>query len=157
MKNYILILILFFSLNSYSVEIVIESYGLYGVSGSKRVLQMGAPSGYTNLAERFYLLETTNKIPMKLGETFGLMYRVEEGCENGVVLEERIMIPNATMVRPKDSFKVSEIIGTFVAECGAQLNFMFGFDEERELVPGKWVFSIGPPSKTLISKEFNIE
>ena len=158
MRYHILIITLFLSLNVFASEnVVVESYGLYGAVGSKRVPEQGSPTGYTNEVERFYLVEATKEVSMKIGETFGLKYRVDEGCGIGSVIDQRITVPNAGMVRPQDNSRVSAIIGSRIARCGEQYDFMFSFDEEWELVPGKWIFSIGSPSKTLVSIEFNIK
>lgn len=114
------------------------------------------PSGFTRRATAL-ITKTTDMVPAKLGQRFGILYVVE--CPSGpepiqftkTVAHPPITRPDGTV---SESFRFTEL---HRAINGVVSNFTgYAFDHSYELVPGSWRIGMEYNGRLLFEKAFTV-
>jgi hypothetical protein len=134
--------------------IKIVDYGLYEREITKRVkTEYGAADFIKNVK----LVEKTEKIPAKIGTSFGLQFLVE-GKPKGeaVVLKIVLLFPQPGLRNPKTDKIYHKLEGPNKCMIGETSYTGFEFEQEWNLVPGEWKIQLWYNDKMMAEKAFSI-
>jgi hypothetical protein len=141
-----------------TIEAKITNYGLYKAEGLDN--KMRHPSEEVYLSEYYVLSieKTTDVIPLKKETAFGFTWSA-----NGFNMNEKQVIiyriEHPPMILPSGvTSTISNLSGILTTEDGRfEDTFCYSFEEDFEMVPGKWTVSAIHNDKVLVSKTFTIQ
>jgi Domain of unknown function (DUF3859) len=131
--------------------------GLYRVETGERIPEATAPTGAIEPAIKFTNIENTETVPARIGVEFGLEYRIAgepEGTE--ITLEFLVNYPEAGIADPESPMPLRETKYELAKPIGELLYFGYGFENDWELVPGRWGFEIWHDGRKLAEEHFNV-
>lgn len=139
----------------------ILEFGTYKVIESKSDLPVRSRSGKqqpsVHIAKTVKFLVHTNRIRAVKGTSFGFRYKLTNMPTNGLVpLEFETVHPEFTLPDGrKDTGRVLEVQvepkdGGWVSHNG------YRFDDDFELAPGEWKFTIYHEKRKILSKTFHV-
>lgn len=133
------------------------AFGTFTSSGTKRFTRGATRSAPpADHIEDYRFEDFTTRIPMVLGTQFGLEYQVNTKPKNRPIsLTTIIRFPEPGLQAPRGK-TYTESKETYRRKVGEPHLHGYGFDEEWELVPGKWVFEVWHNKAKLISKTFTV-
>jgi hypothetical protein len=101
-------------------------------------------------------MEYTTDIPAELGVNFGFQYVINSSPKGKPIrVTTVIKFPEGGLQRPGARL-YTESRDTHDVIMGNKLLHGYGFDEEWEIVPGKWVFELWYKDARLIKKTFTV-
>lgn len=105
---------------------------------------------------KYRFREFTSQIEMVIGQEFGIEYQVNRKPRGRPIeITTVIHFPEPGLVHPRGhTYLKSE--ETKMVKIGYPHLHGYGFDEEWELVPGKWVFEVWHKKAKLVSKTFTV-
>lgn len=140
-------------------QIEIIDYGIYKTQPSDEVLKTDFPvGGVFKPAYEKEFVKKTDQIPAILGLSFGYRFIVK-GNPQGQTAILKFVILHPEMVNPNNGEPFKKHIYNYESTIGQTNSFSrhsFKFDEEWELVPGKWVLKLYYKNKLLAEKSFTI-
>jgi hypothetical protein len=134
----------------------ILDYGIYNEEVREIIKDESVPGG-TRGSARYSLIEETNKIPAKLGISFGFRYKLYGVPEKSKLKFKRLFFfPKQGLTdkgKGRTYYKAQlddELIVRETMEIG------YKFEHPWELVPGKWSFQVWYEGKKLAEKTFTV-
>jgi len=102
------------------------------------------------------LVETTDRIPLRIGERFGFCFEVTGFLEDGEVdLQKIVTHPSAQSGERKFEGFVQEVelqvVGGKAAGCIGH-----SLESERDLIAGRWTIALGAGETTLLERSFEL-
>jgi len=159
MKKYLLsILVILLFLTGCAAEITggkILKYGIYTATEVKIVKAEGTAAGKRRISEDAEILENTTQIPATIGKGFGIRY-VINGKPDGRQINIRVKVAHPPMKNPEKEKAVTISEYTRKAKIGTIIWNDYTFDEEWELVTGKWTIQIYYKDQKLLEKTFTV-
>jgi hypothetical protein len=137
-----------------AVEIL--GYGIVESRSSKSRIGYSKESIAIDAVEDIRLLQHTSDIPGVLGTEFGMLYKINstpKGAQFQVT--SVIKFPEGGLTDEKGKV-YEQATETFNVAIGERSFYCFGFDEQWEIVPGKWVFQIWHKNSRLAQRTFNV-
>lgn len=122
---------------------------------SVRIVDYGIYDKVDDAALSRLLVQTTT-IPAKIGTSFGFRY-VTEGLPRGAVARLTYQDSYPGLQNPKGGEPLKDVEYSNEVEVGTADICAFTFEEEWELVPGEWTFSIGRNGKLLAEQTFTVQ
>jgi hypothetical protein len=137
-------------------EVEIIEAGLFAVGPTEQIDDQGVISGRRRLVDNSKLIESTNVISGRLGSTFGFRYKLVGEPSGAVVALKVITKFPAKLRNPKtgdektdDEYVINRTIG--------DVHFRgYGFDNEWEIIPGKWSFELWLDDRKLTEQTFEV-
>lgn len=124
------------------------------VSGYRRAATRNSPPA--DGVEKYRFDNFTSEIPMEIGKMFGIEYQINTKPKGRPIqITTIIRFPDPGLSDPKGHNYLESKDTNFV-EIGRPQLHGYGFDEDWELVPGKWVFEVWYKKAKLISKTFTV-
>ena len=156
--NYILLILIFFwsscagaqSTNNVIKRVELLDYGILNINKIKTIDTSLTASGKYTIAKMTSVKKTTDLIIAKKHEAFGITYKVI-GNPHGtkVLLTIKIIHPP---IKGRTSSKAK--IWAYIGEPDYTF---YSFDEDYELLEGKWKIQIWNKNKKLLEKVFHIK
>src|SRR5262245_22068926 len=117
----------------------------------------GTASRQRNVLSYTGLIEPTTRIEAKIGVHFGLRYRVVGRPNNATVkLTSVTLYPAPGLKNPKAASHQPRGEHPLFATIG-QINYRgYVFEQDWELVPGKWTFELWDGERKLASQSFDV-
>jgi hypothetical protein len=137
-------------------EISITAYG-YGTVEKTGIteVQKDTAAGRLNIVNNFVISEQTDKIPSKIGTTFGIKYIVKgRPIGANIAILVRWTHPPITPSGKKTAVITEEAYR--YKTIGKETFIIYTFEEEWELMPGKWTCQLFHKDKLLAEKSFEI-
>ncbi|MBI3548095.1 MAG: DUF3859 domain-containing protein [Elusimicrobia bacterium] len=138
-------------------KIEIVEAGIYKVEVASRERVDGLAGGKLSIVKNSTLLKATTTIPMKIGTTFGIRYKVI-GSPDGSKAELKIVTnypkegvrdPGQKRTLYASTYPVNKTIGLVTYKS-------YTLEEGWELVPGRWSFEVWYGDKKMAEQEFTI-
>ena len=130
-------------------------YGLFKKSPKVNFIEKNykSPTGYFIRTDDIILLKKASEIKIDIGKVIGIKYYLECSLDNEFVnFQCKIIHPK--LINPKNGISFTETIENKY-DYANRINFDFyEFEEEWELVSGRWKFQIFENNKLLLNKEF---
>lgn len=99
-------------------------------------------------------IETTDKVPAKLGTKFGMRYKLAGKTVDGEPLTLLYLTPG---VNSPDGLRHDKFVVTQKMVPGAPMDTMaFEFTEPYEIVPGQWQFMVFQGDRKLAEQTFTV-
>ena len=139
----------------YGIDLI--EYGIYEYSSYERTKDDKSPSGYLRRIKGVSFVEKTEIINARIGKRFGIQFIIQGEPEGEEVdVEIVITLPPEGIKNPEKLEPIYKIQRIKKVKIG-NINLKgYGFDNEYEIVPGKWVFQISYNNEVLLKKEFII-
>jgi len=140
-----------------AVAIDILRAGIYKAVETSRVKADESSSGFVSKLKGIEMVKETNTIPAKVGIRFGFWYLVRgTPLQSMTTITQVIIFPPKGLKKPgKERVYQSKI--DFQAKIGGYGYISYAFDDEWEVVPGKWIVQLWHTGKKLAEKTFNVE
>jgi hypothetical protein len=139
---------------SSDVSVRIEDFGLYRFEGILLTEDVTQATG-SRQEGHHVLIQTTDRIPAKLGVIFGIGFVVDAPANIREVTFRRITrFPPPGLTNPKTgrTHLFNESLRTY--QVGQKLHATYGFDEEWEIVPGTWRIELWDSEHKAAEKAF---
>jgi hypothetical protein len=136
------------------ISLRVQEYGLFRVETTQTFADPTHVAGRRHLG-RHVLLQTTDRIPLEQGVTFGLAVALEgpmDGREWTLRRVTRFPVPGLTNPRTGKIQPYEERL--FILRVGETATVSFTFDHEWEMVPGIWAFEYWQGEEKLAEKVF---
>jgi hypothetical protein len=130
----------------------VSSSGRYAGSGGGFV----RTAGHALVGSEDRLLETTDQIPLRLGERFGFCFEVTGFLEDGEVDLQKIVTHPAA--RPGESRFEGFVQEVELRVVGGKAGGCIGhaLASERDLIAGRWTIALGAGETTLVERSFEL-
>lgn len=137
------------------VTATLDSFGIYQLQTVGRVQDTGVSSGAVNFASSQNLLKQTDVVDARLGLTFGLNF-TPRGTPPAAQIHVKARITHPPIRNPQTNrvFTVEEYSRT--ERLGIPSFSSFTFENEWEMVPGKWTFQICYGDDVIVEKSFTV-
>lgn len=135
----------------------LEGYGVLQVDAAvaERPANMGIASEYANVSMQHSVVKTTDVVEAKLGVAFGINFRITEPpLGSGVTTLVKIQHPPITNPVTGRTVTVDEDTRRDVS--GASTYSAFVFENDWEIVPGPWTFTVFANGKRVLEKTFTV-
>lgn len=103
------------------------------------------------------LVEETDRVPLRLGERFGLCFEVAGFLEDGEADLQKIVTHPALSVGDRTADGYVQTIELTVVNGRAAGCIGHTLESEAELVPGQWSVALGAGETTLLERTFTLE
>ena len=133
----------------------ILKHGIYTSTEVKIVKAEGTAAEKRRISEDVEFTENTTQIPAILGNTFGIKY-VINGKPEGRQINIRVLWKHPPMKNPQKEKASTISEHTRKAKIGNIIWNGYQFDEEWELVAGKWTIHIYHKDQKLLEKTFTV-
>jgi hypothetical protein len=133
----------------------ISDYGIISAQHVEQKVSTSNPPHKENISINPKVIKRTTEIPAILGEGFGYIY-VIKGEPKGKLIPITIAYRVPEQKNPETGKIYSTFELKFDREIGSEYHTAYRFDEEWELVPGKWSIEIFYRGKKVLEKTFNI-
>ena len=137
-----------------AVEIL--GYGVVESRSSKTRIGYTKESIAVDAVEGIRLLEHTSDIPGVLGTEFCMLYKINSTPKGAQFEVSSVIIFPEGGLTDKKGKVYAQATETFNVAIGKKSFYCFGFDEQWEIVPGKWVFQIWHKKSRLAQRTFNV-
>ena len=131
--------------------------GIFEVTIGQQTADASTPTGVASAVDSYKNIEATTEIPGRLGLEFGFQYVIvgaPEGAE--VPVEITYTFPAPGLIDPADPKPVLESRITRDKKIGETIYLGYGFENEWEIVPGTWTFSVSYKGKELGEQSFTV-
>lgn len=138
-------------------RIEIVGKGIYLVETGERIPEATAPTGAIEPATNFTNIETTEEVPARIGVEFGLEYQIAgepEGAD--VTLEFLVTYSDAGIADSESPMPLRETRYELPKPIGEPVYLGYGFENDWELVPGRWTFEIWHDGRQLAEEHFSV-
>jgi hypothetical protein len=140
---------------SSDVSARIESFGLYRIERVADVVDATHAGGRRAIGGKAVLLEATDRVPLKLGISFGVELVLDAPHPVQSAKVRRITrFPPPGLRDPKTGRNFTSHEATIPLPVRVRLPFTFVFDEAWELVPGDWKFEFWIDDEKAAEKTF---
>ena len=136
------------------ISLRIQEFGLFGTERSQTFADPTHVAGHRHIG-RHVLLQTTDRVPLKKGVTFGLAVALDgpiDGREWTLRRVTRFPVLGLTNPRTGKAQLYEERL--FILRVGETATVSFTFDHEWEMVPGIWAFEYWHDEEKLAEKIF---
>jgi hypothetical protein len=136
-------------------RIDVADYGIYTVDRTER----GTDTQGINQASATSINHTgaTRSVPARIGTTFGFRYTVAGRPEDATVEIRRIVVFPSPGLRPPSSPRsVLQDEAKAEAKLGQLSYFFYTFEEDFELLPGRWSLELWQGSRRLTAQSFAV-
>ena len=131
----------------------------YGVTKSTIIDKSSAEmtiAGTIKMTKNPSVIKHTNKIPAKIGSSFGVIYIINGDIKN-IIVPIDIQVSHPPMVNPKTKKIITTQKLQLKHSIGQEHHFSFTFDNEYELAAiGKWIFQFSHNGKLIAEQPFDI-
>ena len=132
----------------------VTEVGIYSADVVKKIAVPGVATGTNEWLDSFTLVEATTNIPARIGTRFGFRYTIRGTPSNAPIVLTMIgehppyKNPETGKTQTRDEYELQSWIG--------QTYTSYSFDEDWELVPGKFKFEVWHEGKKLCVQSFAI-
>jgi hypothetical protein len=138
----------------------IFAYGIFKLAEKQSIRTPETPSGITRIVDdRIAVVAITNRIPARLGVTFGIGYEISGlNLKDGDFVEISDVTTCPPIKKPDGSICESFTrVRKLRVQSGKAATFSgYGFDLDFEVVPGNWKMEIKLNGKSLITQDFTV-
>lgn len=161
MRWIVLLLALVGSTRSFAADVLvtaaqIQGYGVFESSSDQldALAQASAPARDT--VKGVHFTQFTNRIPGRVGVGFGFQYVIESSPRGSPILVTNVVrFPGHGLVQSDGrTYKVSK--ETRQIRIGYPDFYGFGFDNEKEILPGDWIFEVWIDNNRVLTKKFTV-
>jgi len=134
----------------------ITQAGIYEAESVEKVEAADTTTGYTTNASGLKLVKSTDRIPAKLGISFGFEY-VLIGLEPNKSFRLKKIISHPKITKPDGTVSEGyEMMLTKTADAFGTMKDISGyiFNNEYEIQPGEWKFTLMLGDEKLVEKAF---
>lgn len=168
MKSPLLILITFFSVVMFSGCASVESsnigfyrfkmtnYGIYTREVASETRSPDTPSGTLKTLSKYTFINKTDRIPLKIGTSFGFEYRIEtEHDVKSNEIEVLLIRYLPSKIEIASRGRGSDYINTSIHRAHNR-TYLTGFtiEDESQMLPGTWRFIMMYHGQVALKKEF---
>jgi Domain of unknown function (DUF3859) len=134
----------------------IIDFGTYAIRRGGQVTSERTPTGHLTWVEDYAITTRTDRICMRLGESFGVEYEVAGApAATSVTIDFVTRLPPKGITDPKGrTFKESVYSSQKVV--GERSFRSYTFDETWEMVAGTWVFEFYHQGRSLGEQRFDV-
>jgi hypothetical protein len=138
-------------------RIEIVEAGIYQVDKTRTEAAPGTAEGQTNVATNVRLIKATTTVPARIGTTFAVRYRVI-GQPTGATVTIKIIgfVPEPGMRNPATGNTTVRNEYTNTRHIGDLAYTSFTFEQDWELLAGKWTFEFWDGNRKLASQDFEV-
>jgi hypothetical protein len=116
-----------------------------------------SPTGPVSNRKNFHLVEATKEIPAKRGVEFGVIYTLKTYLGTGTTPVRVVFTyPEAGLRNPRTGKTSFSNENTFAKKYDAEQMESYTFEEDWELVPGKWLIQVFDRQKKLAECVFKV-
>lgn len=132
----------------------VTEVGIYSADVVRTFVVPGVAAGTNEGLDSFTLVEATTNIPARIGTRFGFRYTIRGTPSNAPIVLTMVgehppyKNPTSTKTQTRDEYELQSWIG--------QTYTSYSFDEEWELIPGKFKFEVWHEGKKLCEQSFAI-
>jgi hypothetical protein len=126
----------------------------------QRQVWSGIYEGELDWGHKPRLLKETDRIPGRLGLSFGTYFTLQTEPANagGIVrLRYKTTLPAPGIRDPRTGQMTREIDGVTECVLGNPCLAGYTFDTPNEIIPGEWRFTVSFRSEEVLSKSFSVE
>lgn len=144
------------NMNDNVITATILDFGIYNTIPKRTAYDMTSPTGERHISEGAELLETTNRVPARIGTVFGFRYKII-GHRPGRMMSIKRQILCPTIINPENNKKYDIMELTETGHLAKDILFNgYKFDYNWELASGEWTIRIINEGKILAEKTFMI-
>jgi hypothetical protein len=136
-------------------RIEFTKYGIFKMDITKTV--DGQDTGARTISEvkNWRIVETTNKIPAKIGTSFGVEYFVSGSPNDSKVnIIEKWVFPSKGILNPRDNKTYYNYEAQATIPPGTRRFIYMGLENEYDLIPGEWTLQLFYGDRKLAEKTF---
>ena len=135
---------------------LVES-GTYAARETGATAAPGSPTGDVKEQSDVRLVDSSSRIPARLGVNFGIRFR-SVGAPDGAAVALRSVwrIPDPGIRNPKTGNLYRQRLTDFTTQIGSVHLQGYGFDEPWELATGTWVLEIWSGDRKLLEQAFTV-
>jgi hypothetical protein len=128
--------------------------GIYSARVVKKTAEPGVASGTNEWLETFTLVQATTNIPARIGTRFGFRYTIRGTPSNAPIVLTMVgehppyKNPKTGKTQTRDEYELRSWVG--------QTYTSYLFEEEWELIPGKFKFEVWHKGKKLSEQSFTV-
>ncbi|MBI5772403.1 MAG: DUF3859 domain-containing protein [Verrucomicrobia bacterium] len=132
----------------------VTEVGLYSARVVKKTAEPGVATGTNEWLETFTLVQATTNVPARIGTRFGFRYTIHGTPSNAPVVLKMVgehppyKNPKTGKTETRDEYELQSWAG--------QTYTSYMFEEEWELIPGKFKFEIWHKGKKLCEQSFTV-
>jgi hypothetical protein len=131
--------------------------GIYEIVAGEATADPKAPTGTVTAVESEKLVQATDTVAGKVGVEFGFRYTIAgEPSGEPVKLDIVITYPAPGLKNPGESAPTLETRYSRDKTIGETLYCGYGFENDWEVVPGKWTFAIWHDGRKLAEESFTV-
>jgi hypothetical protein len=131
--------------------------GIYAIVEGEKTPDANTPTGTVTAVESETLIAATDTVAGKVGTEFGFRYVVVgEPKGEAVRLEIVITYPPPGLKGPGDGAPAPETRYARDKAIGETIYCGYGFENDWEIVPGKWTFAVWHDGKKLAEESFTV-
>jgi hypothetical protein len=128
--------------------------GIYSARVVKKTAEPGVASGTNEWLESFTLVRAATNVPARIGTRFGFRYTIRGTPSNAPIVLTMVgehppyKNPKTGKTQTRDEYELQSWIG--------QTYTSYSFEEEWELIPGKFTFEVWHKGKKLCEQSFSV-
>jgi hypothetical protein len=128
--------------------------GIYSARVVKKTVEPGVASGTNEWLETFTLVQATTNVPARIGTRFGFRYIIHGTPSNAPIILKMVgehppyKNPKTGKTQTRDEYELQSWAG--------QTYTSYLFEEEWELIPGKFKFEVWHKDKKLCEQSFTV-
>jgi hypothetical protein len=132
----------------------VTEVGIYSARVVKTFDVPGVAGGTNQGLDSFTLVQATTNVPARIGTRFGFRYLIHGTPSNAPILLKMVgehpplKDPQTGKTQSRDEYQLESWIG--------QTYTSYSFDNEWELIPGKWKFEVWYDNKKLCEQSFTV-
>lgn len=135
----------------------IYEYGIYSLTGTEKIDEKDAATGYRSVPSKVQFVKKTNIVPAKVGTSFGAKFAIL-GDDVGVPVTIRVVTryPEQGVTNPEIGkvFLTDEY--SLEANVGHGFLHAYRFSHEWEVVEGTWILELHHNGQLIGSKKFEV-
>lgn len=143
------------STDSIKVDFEELNYGLVSATDQYSKPDQEDPTGTHSYSAFYKLIEKTDSINVNLGDRIGVQYNLKSNVNKWVPVRQVWIFPSQMINDKGEKFDKLDYIINRPTNDNRWANYKF--EEEYELLKGKWIFQVYFEGNKLYEKEFYLE
>lgn len=138
-----------------TIDINIVDYGIYASDIHEKLSSHDSPTGWVTIQKNVRLLSKTDVVPATLGIKFGFRYEIKGELDGKhVVILRKFKYPGLADRKSGKVFHETKLVQH--GKVGHPSYIGYVFEQEWELVPGRWSFEISRDGNKLAERSFTV-